>query len=181
MSMFAIGGRLRYPNTHLEPHDMANHRHGFLALVAPLIVAACTSHHFDAASESSALLKRDADWADVASRGEDVDKIVSYWSDDAVVIPQGQPIAEGKQAIRAFVVESLKTPGFKIHWVSRSVNFSPDGNLAFIRSENEITVAGADGAPVKMTGRGITVWRRDGGEWFCVVDIWNDPPKESQT
>jgi ketosteroid isomerase-like protein len=166
----------------MEPPDVANHHPGFLALIAPLIFVACTSRHFDAASESSVLLKRDADWADAASRGEDVDKIVSYWSDDAVVIPQGQPIAEGKQAIRAFVVESLRTPGFKIHWVSKSVNFSPDGNLAFMRSENEIIVSGADGAPVKMTGRGITVWRRDGGgQWFCIVDIWNDPPKERQT
>ena len=154
------------------------HRHEFLPLLAALVLGGCNSPHFDAASESRVLLQRDADWADAAFLGKDVDKIVSYWSDDAVVIPQGQPIAEGKQAIRAFVIESLKTPGFKIHWVSKSVSFSPDGNLAFMRGDNEITVTGSDGAPMTIPGRGITVWRREqDDQWRCVVDIWNDPPK----
>lgn len=154
------------------------HRYRFLPLSAALFSFGCTSPHFDAASESHALLQRDADWAEAASAGKDIDKIVSYWSDDAVVIPQGQPIAEGKQAIRAFVIESLKTPGFKIHWVSKSVSFSPDGNLAFMRGDNEVTVRGSDGAPITIPSRGITVWRREqDGRWRCVVDIWNDPPK----
>ncbi len=124
------------------------------------------------------ILQRDADWADAATQGKDIEKIVSYWSDDAVVIPQGQSIAEGKEAIRAFVIESLKTPGFKIHWVSKSVSFSPDGKLAYMRSDNVVTVSGADGVPVTIPGRAITVWKKEpDGLWHCVVDIWNDPPK----
>jgi hypothetical protein len=62
-------------------------------------------------------LKRDAEWADAASSGTDVEKIISYWTDDALVVPPGQPVVEGKAAIRAFVADSLKIPGFKIHWV----------------------------------------------------------------
>jgi ketosteroid isomerase-like protein len=153
-------------------------RRGSLLLLAALLFGGCTSPHFDAASESRLLLQRDADWADAASLGKDVDKIASYWSDDAIVIPQGQPIAEGKEAIRAFVIESLKTPGFKIHWVSKSVSFSPDGKLAYMRADSEITVPGSDGVPMTIPGRGVTVWRREqDGQWRCVVDIWNDPPK----
>ena len=29
------------------------------------------------------LLRRDAEWADLATKGKDIDKIVSYWTDDA--------------------------------------------------------------------------------------------------
>jgi hypothetical protein len=75
--------------------------------------------------EEAKLLRRDAEWADLATAGKDIDKIVSYWSDDAVVIFPGQPVIEGKQAIRAYVEASLKTPGFKIHWVSEKPVFSP--------------------------------------------------------
>jgi ketosteroid isomerase-like protein len=145
--------------------------------VSVLIIAGCSSPHFDSVAEAGKLLQRDAEWAEAASAGKDVDKIVSYWADDAVVIPQGQPMVEGKDAIRGFVTGSLAIPGFRIHWVSDKVSFSPDGRMAYMRSTNEMTVPGPTGALMTVPGRGITVWRRDpDGQWRCVVDIWNDPP-----
>ena len=87
-------------------------------------------------------MRRDAEWADLATAGKDIDKIVSYWSDDAILIFPGQPVLEGKQAIRAYVEASLKTPGFKIHWVSEKPVFSPDGKLAYMRGADELTVPG---------------------------------------
>ena len=82
------------------------------------VLAACAvKPKFDAAAESAKLLRRDAEWADLASAGKNVDSVASYWSDDAVVLEPGQPPVEGKTAIRNFVAESFKTPGFKIHWV----------------------------------------------------------------
>ena len=123
------------------------------------------------------MLHRDAEWADAAAAGKDVDKIVSYWSDDALVIEPGQPIYEGKAAIRSFVESSLKTPGFKIHWVSEQPVFSADGNMAYMRGVDEMTVPGPGGAPITLHTRGVSVWRRDAtGEWRCVVDIANEPP-----
>src|SRR5947199_3068714 len=90
-------------------------------------LSSCSTMSFEPASESAKLLRRDAEWSDLASAGKDVERIASYWSDDAVIIPQGQPVVEGKAAIRAFVTSSFKIPGFSIHWVSEKVTFSPDG------------------------------------------------------
>ena len=50
------------------------------------------------------------EWSQAASAG-DVDKIVSYWADDAVIISAGQPVLNGKQAIRKMVEESYKMLG----------------------------------------------------------------------
>jgi ketosteroid isomerase-like protein len=148
-----------------------------LALGVLLLAASCSTLPFDPAAESQKLLRRDAEWANAASAGKDVEKIVSYWSDDAIVIPQGQLVAEGKAAIRAFVTSSLQIPGFKIHWVSERVTFSPDGKLAYMHGKNTVTVPGPNGALVTLAGRGITIWRLEpDGQWRCVVDIWNDPP-----
>ena len=141
-----------------------------------LLVASCATGRFDPITEERRLLERDAEWASAASAGKDIDKIVSYWSDDALVIPPGQPVLEGKSAIRAFVAASLQIPGFNIHWASQSVKFSPDGHLAYMRSTNTMTVPGPSG-PMKLLGRAVTVWRLDpDGQWRCVVDIWNDAP-----
>ncbi len=146
-----------------------------LLLVFLLVLAGCSRRGFDPATEQAKLLRRDAEWADFASAGKDVEKIVSYWSDDAVLIFPGQPVLEGKTAIRAYVTESLKTPGFKIHWVSEKPVFSPDGKLAYMRGKDELTTPGPSGAPVTVHLRGITIWRLDAdGQWRCVVDISNE-------
>ena len=142
-----------------------------------LFVAGCARDAFDPASEETALLKRDAEWAGLAAANQDIEKIVSYWSDDAVVIPPGQPPIEGKAALRVFVKESQAIPGFRIHWKSEHAWFSPDGKLAYMRGNNETTLNGPDGKPMTIPGRGITVWRKDpDGQWRCVADIWNEPP-----
>ena len=90
------------------------------------------------------------EWADLASAGKDVEKILSYWSDDALLIFPGQPVLEGKAAIRAYVSASLKTPGFKIHWVSEKPVFSPDGKLAYMRGTDRLTVPGPNGTPTTL-------------------------------
>jgi ketosteroid isomerase-like protein len=146
-------------------------------LVAGGWVSGCSRASFDREAEAAALLKRDAEWAEAASTGKDVERILSFWGDDALVLPPGQPLVEGKEAIRAFVAQSLKIPGFKIHWVSEKISFSPDGQLAYMRGTNETTLTGPDGKLMTVRGRGITVWRRDpDGQWRCIIDIWNEPP-----
>ena len=132
---------------------------------------------FDAATEEAKLLRRDAEWADLATAGKDVDKIVSYWSDDAVLMLPGQPVIEGKAAIRAYVASCLSNPVFKIHWKSRKVTFSPDGKMAYMPGTDEMTVPGSKGAPMTLHLRGIAIWRLDAdGQWRCVVDISNEEP-----
>ncbi len=148
-----------------------------LPLAAILVAGNCSPARFDPAAEQDRLLRRDMEWADAAAAGKDLEKIVSYWSDDAVVIPPGQPVLEGKAAIRAYVAASLQIPGFKIHWTSEKVVFSSEGKLAYMRGTSEMTVPGPTGALMTLHGRGVTVWRLDpDGQWRCVIDIWNDPP-----
>lgn len=150
--------------------------HNLFPVAAILVLAGCATPPFNSVVEQQKLLQRDAEWAALASAGKDVEKTASYWSDDALIIPQGQPMIEGKAAIRAFVASSFQIPGFSIDWKSEKPVFSPDGKLAYMRGTNTMTVPGPNGTLVTLPGRGITVWRLDpDGQWRCVVDIWNDP------
>ena len=131
----------------------------------------------DLASERTRLLQRDAEWAAAASEGRDIERILSYWTDDAVVLPPGLPAVVGKAALRQYVQGSMQIPGFRITWASQDVTFSPDGNLAYMFSRNAVTMNAQDGAPTTTEGRAVTIWRREpDGEWRCAVDIWNAEP-----
>ncbi len=148
-----------------------------LLSVMAFALASCSQRAFDPTTEGEKLLRRDAEWADLATAGKDVDVVVSYWSDDAVLIFPGQPVLEGKAAIRDYVTASFKTPGFKIHWVSERPVFSPDGKLAYMRGTDDLTIPGPNGSPITLHLRGISVWRLEPDrQWRCVVDISNEEP-----
>jgi ketosteroid isomerase-like protein len=153
-------------------------RNLFLILLSLLLVS-CSQRHFDSKTEGEKLLRRDAEWADLATAGKNVEKVVSYWSDDAVLIFPGQPVLEGKAAICAYVTASFNTPGFKIHWVSQEPVFSPDGKFAYMRGTDEATVPGPNGGTMTIHSRGISIWRFESdGQWRCVVDISNEAPPD---
>jgi ketosteroid isomerase-like protein len=131
----------------------------------------------DLASQRTSLLKRDAEWAVAASEGREVELILSYWTDDAVVFPPGLPAVVGKVALRQYVLSSMQLPGFRISWTSTDVTFSPDGLLAYMFSRNAVSMDAPDGSPTRTEGRAVTIWRRESdGQWRCAVDIWNADP-----
>src|SRR5262249_49621863 len=151
--------------------------HCLLFVVIALALVSCSRQQFDPTSEGEKLLRRDAEWSDLATAGKDVEKVVSYWSDDAVLIFPGQPLFEGKAAIRAYVTASFNTPGFKIHWVSQRPVFSPDGKFAYMRGTAELTLPEPNGSPLTLRLRGLSIWRLDhDDQWRCVVDISNEEP-----
>jgi uncharacterized protein (TIGR02246 family) len=128
----------------------------------------------DLAAERIRLLERDAEWAAAAFEGRDPELVLSFWTDDAVVIPPGLPAVVGKDALRQYVRASMQIPGFRITWTSTDVTFSPDQNLAYIFSNNAVEMNTPDGTPIRNEGRAVTIWRREpDGQWRCAVDIWN--------
>jgi ketosteroid isomerase-like protein len=148
-----------------------------IAAIAALGACRAPAPAFDTNAESAKLMARDAEWSNLANEGKDIEKVVSYWTDDAVVMEPGQPAVEGKAAIRAFVTQSFNTPGFRIHWVSQKPTFSPDGQMAYMRGTDDMTVPGPKGAPMTLHLQGYSVWRKDAdGQWRCTVDIANEGP-----
>lgn len=131
-------------------------------------------------TEKERLLQRDAEWAKLASEGREIERMLSYWTEDAVLLPPGLRVVAGKAALRQYVEGSLQIPGFRITWASKDATLSPDGQLAYMFSRNAVTMNGADGMPATTEGRAVTIWRKESdGEWRCAVDIWNAEPENS--
>jgi ketosteroid isomerase-like protein len=122
----------------------------------------------------------DKEWSAVARQGADVDRIVSFWSDDAKVYPPGAPILEGQPAIRDFVAASLKIDGFSVSWEPAEVVVGSGGTIGYTTGRNRFTLPDASGNETTSEGRYVTVWRKDAdGAWRCTIDIWNNGPHES--
>lgn len=116
------------------------------------------------------------EWSESAS-SKNLEKTVSYWADDAVVMPPGQPLLKGKKAIRQMVEDSYKIPGFGIRWQPISVEVSKSGDLAYMIEKSQITVIDSLGKELTERLRGVTVWKKQAdGSWKNVVDITNADP-----
>ena len=129
-------------------------------------------------SERAALMQTSRDWARTAASG-DLEQTLSFWSDDAIVMPPGQPAVVGKAAIREFLRQTLAIPGFSITWEPEQATVANDADLGFMVERNRVTLAEATGAIREQFGKAVTVWRKDSmGRWKCVVDTWNENPTE---
>jgi ketosteroid isomerase-like protein len=127
-------------------------------------------------SERAALMQTSRDWARTAASG-DLERTLSFWSDDAIVMPPGQPAVVGKAAIREFLLQAAAIPGFSISWEPEQATVANDADLGFMVERNRITMADPAGGVREQLGKAVTVWRKDPtGAWKCVVDTWNENP-----
>src|SRR5207302_8953623 len=114
----------------------------------------------DPSAEAERLLKRDAEWAALASAGRDIDRILSYWTDDAVVLAPAFAPVIGKAALRGYVENSFRIPGLKISWKSSEVRFSPALNLAYSFGVHTFSMYVPTCTLTMTNGPAVTMWHR---------------------
>ena len=135
-----------------------------------------------AASDEQTLRDLDAQWS-AAAASHNVDKTVSYYSDDAMVLPPNGPTAATKDIIRKIWSDLITSPGTAISWKVGKVEVAKSGDLAVVTGTYDLTVNDPSGKPVNDKGKYVEVWeKKTGGTWKCGVDIWNsDLPAPAPT
>jgi ketosteroid isomerase-like protein len=129
-------------------------------------------------TDRTTLMETSREWARAAASG-DLERMLSYWSDDAVVMPPGQPSVVGKAAIREFVRRALAIPGFTITWEPERTTVADGGDIGYMVERNRTTASDPSGTSRVQFGKAVTIWRKDStGAWKCVIDVWNENPTE---
>jgi uncharacterized protein (TIGR02246 family) len=120
-----------------------------------------------------ALRDLDAQWS-AAAAAKDVDKTVSFYSDDAIVMPPNAPSATKKEAIRKVWQDLLASPGLGISWKTTKVEVAKSGDLACVSGTYEVTMNDPSAKPANDHGKYVEVWEKQAdGKWKCGTDIWN--------
>lgn len=155
------------------------HVRSLLAAAALVVAAGCGGPSVDLDAERASLMEVSREWARAAAGG-DLERIVSFWADDAIVLPPDQPAIVGKEAIREFVRSTQAIPGFSITWEPERAFVSEGGDLGYIVERNRTAMADETGSTRAQNGKVVTVWRKDAsGAWKCVIDMWNNNPQEA--
>jgi uncharacterized protein (TIGR02246 family) len=120
------------------------------------VALSCNQPKVDTKTEGEKVMKTSAEWSKTVST-KDVEKIASYWADDAVLIAPNQPVLEGKNAIRQMVEQSFKTPGFNISWQPKQVVVSEGGEMAYIIEDSQVSFADSTGKLITTQNKAVSI------------------------
>jgi uncharacterized protein (TIGR02246 family) len=154
---------------------LITHISWLVVLTLLLLSAACQTQKVagTATAEEATLRNLDAEWSKAAG-AKDIDKTVSYYSDDALVMPSNSPVLQGKAAARAMWQSMFNMPGFGGGWKATKVEVAQSGDLAYVTGTYEINETDASGKPKTDKGKYLEVWKKQAdGSWKCVADMFN--------
>ena len=123
-------------------------------------------------SAESTIRKLDAAWSQ-AAQAKDLEKTVSYYSDDASVLPYSAPIAKGKEQIHNLWQHLMAAPGFNLHFAPSKIEIAKAGDMAFEIGTFELTMNDSSGNPSNAQGKYVVVWEKRGKDWKAAADIFN--------
>ena len=125
------------------------------------------------AADEAALRKLDDEWSKAAG-SRDVEKTMSFYSDDAVVMAPNVPTLAGKESIRTLWKSMLESPSFSGGWKTTKVEVARSGDLAYVTGNYEFNETDANGKPITDKGKYLEVWKKQAdGSWKCVADSFN--------
>jgi len=124
-------------------------------------------------NDETVLRKLDDEWSKAAG-SRDVEKTISYYSDDAVVMPPNIVTLTGKEPIRTLWKSMLGSPDFSGGWKASKVEVARSGDLAYVSGTYEFNEKDDSGKPITDKGKYLEVWKKQAdGSWKCVADMFS--------
>jgi len=142
----------------------------FSAACAQPQPAAPSDNH---ATDAVAVQKADADWSK-AAQTKQADAWVTFYADDAVVLPPNDKMATTKDAIHKTIAGLLALPDLSLSWTTTKAEAARSGDLAYTYGTYQLAWKGAKGKAMSDKGKYSEVWKKQAdGSWRCVVDMWS--------
>jgi ketosteroid isomerase-like protein len=145
--------------------------HAYIALF--LFSFLCLASAADTKGIEQNLRDLDDQWSATAG-AKDLEKTVSFYSEDAIVMPPNASAATTKEAIRKVWQDLLASSGLVISWKATKVEVAKSGDLACISGTYDLTMNDSSGKEINDHGKYVEVWEKQAdGKWKCGTDIWN--------
>lgn len=137
------------------------------------LITCCVSLLAQSNKEEQAIRELDKAWSQ-AAHDKDLDKTVSYYADDASVLPFSAPIATGKDQIRQLWQHLQSAPGYALTFTPNKIDVSKSHDMAYDIGTFELKMNDAQGNPTTAVGKYVVAWKKSAqGQWKVEADIFN--------
>lgn len=147
----------------------------FSIAVSLVILAGCTRPQVVDITTEAETLRNLQNQMISAYQKSDVEKVISNYAPDAVVMSPGSPVETGVAEIRKSLESIFADTTLvweKFSWTNDMIDVSAGGDLAFIRITSLTGVKTQEGV-VMEPGKGVDIWKKINGEWKLILDTWN--------
>ncbi len=152
-----------------------------LAACNPTPPPAPDTHDADVKAITDTEVQANQAWA-----AKDLEKVMAFYADDAVLMTPGMDAVHGKDAMRAGLKDMLADPAVSLTFQSSKVDVAKSGDLAYTAGTYKLTVTDpATHKPISDHGNYVTTFRKQAdGSWKAVADIASSavppmpPPKK---
>jgi ketosteroid isomerase-like protein len=128
----------------------------------------------DIVAEAEAIRNIENQWT-VALQNKDIDKVMSIYSPEGVVMKPNNSIYVGLQSIRKQVESDFADTTMLWNTTSTTIDIievSASGDLAYSRGINRGKMNTLTGI-VESSEKWIDIYKKIDGQWKCTVGIWN--------
>ncbi|MGC2613806.1 MAG: SgcJ/EcaC family oxidoreductase [Terracidiphilus sp.] len=111
--------------------------------------------------------------ANQAWAAKDLEKVMAFYADDAVLMTPGMDAVRGKDAMRTTLKDMLADPAVSLTFQSSKVDVAKSGDLGYTEGTYKLTVTNpATHKPISDYGNYVTTFRKQAdGSWKAVADI----------
>ncbi len=142
-----------------------------------VLLSALPSQAADMDANAKALAALDDEWSTAAAT-RDADRVASFYAEDAIAYPPGEPMAIGRAAAKQVWASYFADQSFSISWKTLHAGVSASGDLGFTAGTYEDSYDGPDGKKVSEKGKYVCTWKKQkDGTWKAIHDIWNTDAK----
>jgi uncharacterized protein (TIGR02246 family) len=153
---------------------MRSFRPQWLALIfAAALLAACAQAPapLDSRKAAEDAIATTSNEFSRAVDAKDLDKTVSFYTDDAVLFVPSAPAAVGKDAVRKAWAGFFAGPASKIAVSDTIIDVAASGDLAFERGSFSSAITDAKGKSTVVTGKLVEVWKKQpDSSWKIAAD-----------
>jgi len=171
------------------PNKLEVHMRTILILaVASLLLVSCSSPQPDMAALKKTIEEYNAASVDAMKSGNS-DKVLAYYTEDAMEMAPNMAMIKGKAAIKDFQAQMAKSGMKIIDAKFTSVDIDAGGKVAYEVGTYEMTITMVNAPSMNDKGKYIAIWKlQEGGSWKVSAETWNsdmpvpsmEKPKETK-
>jgi uncharacterized protein (TIGR02246 family) len=120
------------------------------------------------AQQKPSIQKANEEWMAAFNKG-DAAAVAALYAEDAYVLPAGAEMAKGRRAIEAFWKKAMQQLGDAKLKTLDLQSLGPGS----AREVGTFSFKTKGDNPEVVVGKYVVVWRKMGGQWKLITDIWN--------
>jgi ketosteroid isomerase-like protein len=120
--------------------------------------------------EKEELIKADKAWS-LAAKTNDMEKLWSFWEDEAIMLISTDMTLRGIEQIKRFTTQARTDPNFEISWEVQGAEVSEKADMGYTFGIGKMQRTSSTGELISTTKPYLIVWRKQSdGTWKCIIE-----------